>query len=143
MQMKKLLAILPAWLLVGTILVMGSGCTWGHCWTPRTCCGPEIDIDQENYGNGHYRTNYAQANITNGGGWGWYGGGGGEIEIDQENHGDGNYRDNLAFADIENGGYGGGWGGWGAGCDSEIDIDQENYGNGNYRDNVAYATWTW
>ena len=161
MRVKKLTATLPAWALVGLLLALGSGAAswcftpqvynpcgyscynpcYSPCYDPSPCYGPcgygpEINVNQQNVGNGHDRNNYVEASTGPGGPYPWYGwygwyGWGGEVNGNQANIGDGDHRDNVA---ITNGGGGGGGG---------ININQANIGNGDNRDNVAYATWAW
>jgi len=154
--MKKLLATLPAWLLVGSILVLGSGCTWGGCWTPApppvyhcinpcgTPCGdpcaasPTVNINQANLGHGYNRTNMADTQVKYNGLTGWYGTGA-DIDVNQANCGDGYDRYNLAYTTVEYAG-GSSYAGY---MGNEFDINQLNEGHGYNRDNVAFTTWTW
>lgn len=139
----KLVRTLPAWALVAVLVGLGAGCTtW---WQPPTysynCGGPcayrvQVDVDQENFGNGNYRDNFADAQI-NYTGAGYYSYRGGLIDVDQENVGYGHERNNIGYATIDGGSYHQ-WASRG-----KIDIDQDNYGNGNNRDNAAFATWSW
>lgn len=129
MRMKKLLAILPAWMLVGAMIVVGAGTT--GCWfcgpppppppPPPSCdiCGDPCGFpcpppDPDPCGFCDYRPS---------------------ITINQANVGDGNVRLNQADAVVTMGGYTG----TGYSRGASIDIDQLNLGNGDERDNVAYA----
>jgi len=73
----------PAWLLVISMVVMGSGWAWGSPFS-----------NQYNYGEGDYRSNIGE--VTYNGPWGW----GSYSSMNQENVGNGNYRDNVAILDL-------------------------------------------
>lgn len=146
MRTHKLLALLPAWVLVASLVALGSGWAWGGYYG-YSCDGPcgynvKIDVDQDNYGNGYNRTNFADSDMDLGHRWAYNGG---KITTDQKNYGNGNTRDNVAYADIENGGSYGyyHWYWYGGNSRGLIDTDQENVGNGNFRDNAAFSTWSW
>ena len=54
---SRIAKTLPAWALVGLLVVLGSGCMWGPSYYYPACGNPcgyraTIDIDQENYGTG-------------------------------------------------------------------------------------------
>ena len=90
MRTKRFLAILPAWLLVATILVAGSGWALGGYHTYRSY----PVVDQDNMGPGSYRNNLAEVSLAGYGynTWGPY--------VDQNNVGPGNYRDNVALVSV-------------------------------------------
>lgn len=89
MRYNRLLAVLPAWMLVATIVVTGSGWAWGSYGYNNPL------LNQENLGEGSYRSNLAEVSVS--GYWGW----GSYSAVNQDNMGNGNYRDNVAALELE------------------------------------------